>query len=221
MKNKLIFWGIFVAILSVVPITVLDTLNFSLVFKSPVLVSGLLLRTLGLTAFVLLFWQLMLGAYMERWINKFGGWVFNFHVLNGIVIYSLAILHPTMFLLSRYFIGVGADPIFIFLGFCIYCHTKFDFYYTLGRVGFWLITVGVLAGFFRKSTSFMRFNWRKFHVLNYVAFLIIGAHGYLLGTDYLTQPFFTFSIIAYLLVLYTVIRKLPSLFSFYKKWING
>jgi predicted ferric reductase len=162
----------------------------------------------------------MLGAFMERWINKFGGWVFNFHVFNGIVIYTLAILHPLAFLLSRHFIGAGLDPIFVFLGFCFYCQTKLDLYYTLGRIAFWLITIGVLAGFLRKSTPFMRFNWRKFHILNYVAFLIIGVHGYLLGTDFLTQPFFTFSIIAYLLVIYTIVRKLPNLILFCKKWLG-
>ncbi len=217
MKNKLIFWGIFIALLSIVPLTILPGVNLPVVLKFPAGVVGLALRSLGLTAFVLLFFQLMLGAYMERWINKFGGWVFKFHIFNGIAIYTLAILHPLAFLFSRYFLGIGADPIFIFLGFCIYCQTKLDFYYTLGRIAFWLLTIGVLAGFFRNATPFMRFNWRKFHILNYAAFLIIGVHEYLVGTDYMAQPFFAFSIIAYLLVLYTIVRKLPSIILFCKK----
>jgi len=221
MKNKLIFWGILLAMLSVVPLTILPSVDLPLVLKFPAGVAGLALRFLGLTSFVLLFFQLMLGAYMERCINRFGGWVFKFHIFNGIAIYSLIILHPLAFLFSRYFIGIGADPIFIFLGFCIYCQTKLDFYYTLGRISFWLLTIGVLAGFFRNINPFMRFNWRKFHVLNYVAFLIVGVHEYLLGTDYMTQPFFAFSIIAYLLVLYTVIRKLPNFILFCKKWLSN
>jgi methionine sulfoxide reductase heme-binding subunit len=221
MKNKLIFWGVLIAILSIVPLTVLPTVNLPLILKFPASTASLLLRLLGLTAFVLLFWQLMIGAYMERWINKFGGWVFKFHIFNGIAIYSLAILHPLAFLFSRYFIGIGADPIFIFLGFCVYCQTKLNLYYTLGRISFWLLTIGVLAGFFRSINPFMRFNWRKFHVLNYVAFLIVGVHEYLLGTDYMTQPFFAFSMIAYVLIIYTIVRKLPNLLSFYKKWMNS
>jgi DMSO/TMAO reductase YedYZ heme-binding membrane subunit len=221
MKNKLIFWGILIALLSIVPLTMLDSVNFSIAFKFPSGIASLLQRLLGLTAFVLMFWQLMLGAYMERWINRFGGWVFNFHVANGIVIYTLALLHPLAFLLFRHYIGIAIDPIYVFLGFCLYCQTKLDFYYTLGRIAFWLLTIGVLAGFFRKATPFMRFNWRKFHVLNYIAFLIVGVHEYLLGTDYMTQPFFYFSLIAYLLVIYTIIRKLPNLFNTYKKWISS
>jgi len=221
MKNKLIFWGVLIILLSIAPLTILDTLNFSIAFKFPAATTNLLMRFVGLTAFILLFWQLMIGAFMERWINKFGGWVFNFHVINGVVIYSLVFLHLLSLVLFRYFLGIGMDPIFVFLGFCIYCQTKSDFFYTLGRVAFWLITIGVLAGFFRKSTTFMRFNWRKFHMLNYMAFLIIGIHGYLLGTDFLIQPFFAFSIIAYLLVIYTIIRKLPDLLLFCKKWLKS
>jgi len=221
MKNKIIFWGILIALLSIVPLTLLDSVNLSTAFKLPLGIMNILQRFLGLTAFVLMFWQLMLGAYMERWINKFGGWVFNFHVLNGIVIYSLTFLHPLAFLFFRHFLGIGTDPIYIFLGFCLYCRTKLDFYYTLGRISFLLLTIGVIAGAFRKATPFMRFNWRKFHVLNYVVFLLAGVHGYLLGTDFMTQPFFFFSIIAYLLVIYTIVRKLPTLFSTYKKWINN
>jgi cytochrome b561 len=221
MKNKLIFFGILIALISIVPLTILPNINLSYALKFPVGVASLAIRFLGLTAFVLMFWQVMLASNMEKWINKLGGWVFNFHIINGIIIYSLIFLHLLALVLFRYFLGIGMDPIFVFLGFCFYCQTKLDFYYTLGRIAFWLLTVGVLAGFFRSLNPFMKANWRKFHVLNYVTFLIVGIHGYLLGTDYLTQPFFYFSIIAYLLVLYTIIRKLPNLFNTYKKWINS
>lgn len=221
MKNKLIFWAILIVLLSIVPLTILQNVSLSVVLKYPAEIANLAIRFLGLTAFVLLFWQIMLAANIEKWINKFGGWIFNCHIINGIVIYSVVSLHLLALTFFRYFLGIGMDPIFVFLGFCFYCQTKIDFYYTLGRITFWLLTVGVLAGFFRSLNPFMRANWRKFHVVNYVVFIFVGIHGYLVGTDYMTQPFFYFSIIANFLVLYTIVRKLPNLLSTYKKWINS
>jgi predicted ferric reductase len=221
MKNKLIFWAIFGFSLLLVPFTILQTPGILIALKFPLGISNLLQRVLGLVVFVLLFWQLMIGAYMQKFTDKLGGWIFSFHKTEGIIIYTLAFLHPVVFLFSRYFGGAGIDPIFVFLGFCLYCKTNLDFYYTLGRASFWLLTVGVLAGLYRAANSFMRANWRKFHVVNYIVFLTVGIHGFLLGSDFSQVPFIYFAAAAYLLVIYSVIRRLPGLFSFYKNWLNS
>jgi DMSO/TMAO reductase YedYZ heme-binding membrane subunit len=168
-----------------------------------------------------MFWQIMIGAYMEKITKKLGNWVFDFHVREGIIIYSLAVLHPLAFLLVNHFSGAGTDPIGIFLGVCLLCDPKYEYFYTLGRIAFWLLTIGVFAGFYRSATPFMKKNWRKFHVINYAVFLIAGVHGFFVGQDFKSKPFFYFAIIAYLLVIYTIVRKIPSLISSYKKWISS
>jgi hypothetical protein len=220
MKGKIIFWAILIGLLSLVPLTILQNIAPP-VLKYPASISNLIQRILGLTIFILMFWQIMLGAYMEKWTEKLGGWVLNFHIREGIIIYSLVILHPLVFVLFRHFSGQGTDPVFVYLGFCVFCQTQLDLYYTLGRTAFWLLTIGVLAGLFRASTPFMRVNWKKFHVVNYAVFLIVGIHGLSLGTDFRSMPFFAFAILAYLLVLFTIIRKIPNVFSTFKNWLNG
>lgn len=168
-----------------------------------------------------MFWQIMIGAYMKKLAEKFGEWIFNFHIREGIVIYSLAVLHPLAFLLANHFSGTGADPIDVFLGVCLLCDPKYEYFYTLGRVAFWLLTVGIFAGIYRSATPFMKKNWRKFHIINYVVFLVVGIHGYFSGPDIASKPFFYFVVVAYLLVIYTIIRKIPGLVTSYKKWISS
>jgi len=220
MRNKIIFWIILIAILGLVPLTILPTINFT-VIRLPSVALNVFQRFFGLTAFVLLFWQIIIGANMEKLTKKLGGWVFNFHVWEGIIIYFLLILHPLMFMFFQHFIGQGTDPINVFLGVCLFCDPKIEYFYTLGRVAFWLITIGVFAGLYRSANPFMKKNWRKFHVLNYFVFLLIGVHGFILGPDLPTKPFIYFAIPVYLIILYTIVRKLPGLFASYRKWISS
>lgn len=126
---------------------------------------------------------------MPYWTQKLGGWIFNFHVLEGITIYLLILGHPIFFMGYRYMIGQGFDPFYIFISVCALCKTKLDTYYNLGRIGFWFVTLAVGAGLFRTATPFMRMHWRKFHILNYFAFIIIGVHSLMLGSDVGTPPF--------------------------------
>jgi predicted ferric reductase len=220
MKNKIIFWVILIAILGLVPLTIVPTINFA-VIRLPSVVLNVLQRFFGLTAFVLMFWQIMVGANMEKFAKKVGDWIFNFHVWEGIVIYSLVVLHPLVFVFFQHFIGQGTDPINVFLGVCLFCDPKVEYIYTLGRVAFWLLTIGVFAGIYRSANPFMRKNWRKFHVLNYFVFLLIGIHGFILGPDLAVRPFIYFAIPAYLIVIYTIVRKFPALLASYKKWISS
>lgn len=221
MKEKIIFWLTFLSTLVIIVLTISPSIDINAISTYPSLISKLSLRSLGLLVYTLLFWQIMIGANMEKWIEKLGGWFFNFHVFLGIATYSFAILHLVSFLLFRYFLGVGFDPIFVFLGFCVFCQNKTDAFYSLGRFAFYFLTLAVFAGFFRSVNLFMRTNWRKFHIANYLVFFISGAHGFLLGTDFGLKPFFYFAIIANTLVIYTTIKKLPSLVSFYQRWLNS
>jgi predicted ferric reductase len=159
---------------------------------------------------------------MDRLTEKLGGWVFKFHVFEGVVIYSLAFLHPLFFMIFNHFIGSGWNPYLVFIDVCLLCQTRIDYYYTLGRISFWLLTITVFAGLFRKATPWLKVNWRKLHVINYAIFLIAGAHGFLIGTDFQCQPFYSFAIIAYAVVVGVVIFiEIPRLYKNFKRWLKG
>jgi predicted ferric reductase len=219
--KKFVFWVIFTILLLLIPITIIQSTLLALAFRSPVTISNFVQRVLGLTAFTLMFVQLLLGAFMFRLVEKFGGWVFKFHLFEGIIIYSLALLHPIALMFFNHYIGIGWDPYRVFINACFICQAPTEFYYTLGIVSFWLLTMTVLAADFRAATPWFRVNWRKLHVFNYVVFLLVGLHGFLLGTDFQVQPFYTFAIIAYAIVVGVVIFiELPRLYKNFRKWIQ-
>lgn len=219
-KNKIIFFIVFLALLALAPITVLLVTPVTIV--TPFIIARLILRILGLSAFILLFVQIILGFYMEKIINKLGPWIFNFHVAEGIATYIIILLHPVIYGISNYLLGHSIDPIGVFLGFCILCKPKIELYYTFGRVAFWLLTIAVLAARIRESTPWLRKNWRSLHILNYLVFLLVAIHGFLVGTDYTAIPFFIFAVPATVFTLYIVIfKKLPELYKNYMRWIRS
>ena len=193
------------------PLTIVKSSSLALAFANKSVLMNLIQRILALCAFILLFWQIIIGAYINRFTKKLGGWVFKFHVIEGVAVYLLVLMHPIFFVLTNYFGGRGLDPFYVFTQVCVLCSGT-ELFYTLGRVSFWLISITVFAGLFRAA---------KFHIINYLVFLIIGIHGFLIGTDFRVMPFFAFAIFAYLVVICVVIQKLPALFSFYKTWLNS
>lgn len=188
-KKKIIFWVIWLGLVSIGPITILKVTPFVSVVDNRILLVNFFQRILGLTAFSLIFIQIILGAFMPKLIEKLGAWVFRFHVIEGLTIYALIILHPLTFVLTNYFIGKGLDPFYVFVDICLLCKGPFEWLYNFGRIGFWLITAGILSGLFRASTPFMRIHWKKFHILNYLAFFFLWFHSLKLGTDIGTPPF--------------------------------
>jgi len=205
-----------------VPFTVLQKTPWELAVKNPANLTNFIQRCIGLAAFILLFVQLVLGVFMAKLTKIFGSWIFKFHVAEGIAAYTLVFLHPLIFMLFNYYTGLGWDPYAVFVNICLLCKTPLDYYYTLGRISFWLVTLAVGAAYFRNKNSWFEANWRKFHVLNYIAFLVIGAHGFLIGTDFVRQPFFTFAAVAYATFLCIVIFIEAS--RFYKNfnfWLKG
>src|SRR5688572_23349879 len=162
-KYKVIFYLIWLLIVSLGPIAILKNTPLSTLPGHPALIMNFLQRMVGLLAFSLLFIQIILGSFMEKWTQKFGGWIFNFLIIEGILIYCLVFAHPIFFMIYRYLIGLGLYPFYIFTSVCVLCHTKMDLYYSLGRVSFWLITTAVFVGLFRTANPFLRIHWKKFH----------------------------------------------------------
>ena len=220
--KKIIFFVILAILLLLVPVTALHTTPLALVLKNNATLTNYIQRVFGLSAFILLFEQLILGAFMDNLTKKLGGWVFRFHVIEGAIVYFLVFLHPLFLIIFNHFIGAGWDPYRVFINACLLCQTPLEYYYTLGIVSFWLLTIAVFAGLFRHANPWLKANWRKLHVLNYVVFLIVGAHGFLIGTDFRTQPFYTFAIMAYAVVVGMVVFiELPRLYKNYRSWLKS
>lgn len=169
-------------------IAVVENTNFDLISNNQTLLLRFLLRVAGVVAFELLFFQIILGSFMNKLIQIFGGWIFSLHILQGILTFTLLAIHPLFLVLFNYKVFGRFDPFYAYVDLCGICKTADDYYLTLGRVAFWLVLIAVTAAKFRTIPP-LRKNWRMFHVLNYVAFLLVAIHAKLLGTDVNTAPF--------------------------------
>jgi predicted ferric reductase len=149
---------------------------------------NLLQRLTGLLAFTLLSFQIVLGTMMPKFIEKMGGWIFNFHLTEGLGAWGIMLLHPTLLVFLNYRIEGASLALLTFL-------PRFspsqEIWYSFGKFALILVTIAVLAGYFREK-PLLRKNWRKFHILNYFAFVFVAIHAYFSGTDAWTPPFFWF-----------------------------
>ena len=189
LSKKIFFILVWLLLIVLSVISPVKEFKFVLASKNQVLLIGLFQRILGLLAFTLLFIQIFLGAFMGRLTEKLGEWVFNFHLFNGKLLYTLILLHPALYMLYLFKIKGVLDPFYIYSDLCVLCKGNFEHFYNLGRVALWLITAGIIAAVFRASHPFLKKNWHKFHLLNYFAFFLIAIHSKVLGTDISTTPF--------------------------------
>ena len=207
--NFFIFWAI---LLSLAPVTVY--LNG---FYTPL---NTIQRLTGLWVFTLLFVQIILGSFMTQITEKLGGWIYRFHIFQGFLIYFLILMHMLSFVFISYFAGKSFDPFYVFVDVCVLCNNKFEYYFNFGRVAFWFITLAVFAGFFRTFHPFLRVHWRKFHVLNYFAFILVGAHSLFVGSDIGTFPFSIIHGPSLLVATGILVVKAKGAISFLKKLLN-
>ena len=169
--------------------------------------SSFILRLSGVLIFQLLFFQIVLGSKIRWFRQKFGSFVFPFHIFQGMVVYFLILLHTLAVLILNYQLKGVVDPFYVFSDVCLLCPKPIEFYYTLGRLSFWLISLAILAGIFR-TRSWWRKNWRKFHWLNYLVFFLIAAHAWFVGSDMISKPFVWFFWFAVVLVGVFFLQKL-------------
>lgn len=142
------------------------------------------LRLTGLFAFILIFIQIMLGAFMNYWRTVFGPKILNFHMREGIVAYGLILAHPAFFLLNALLANIP-NPLGLLVP---RFSTAYETYLSFGKIGFILLTIAIFAARFR-NVGFLQRHWRKFHILNYIAFWLIFVHSFNLGSDTHTTPF--------------------------------
>ena len=193
MRNrKLLFILVWLLLIVLSVVSPIKDIKFVLASKNQALLINLLQRFLGLLAFTLLFIQIFMGAYMEKLEEKLGKWVFKFHLFNGVLVYFLIFLHPAFYMLFLYKIKGVLDPFYIYSDLCVLCKGNLEYFYNFGRVALWLITAGIIAAVFRGADPFMKKNWRKFHLLNYLAFFLVAIHLRGVGTDAVVMPFYAF-----------------------------
>ncbi len=207
MKLKLSLFIVWLVILLSGLFTVLRTIkDFSITQNIPLLIN-ILQRTVGLLAFSLLFIQIILGAFMQKWKEKLGAWIFRFHIIQGAVAYALVLAHPLLFLAYNFKIRGVFDPFYVFTDFCLLCPRPIELYYTFGRIAFWFISLAILAAILRTETWWRR-NWRKFHILNYFVFFLVAGHAFFVGTDVGLAPFSYFYWFAIATVVFSLLYKL-------------
>lgn len=203
---KLLFYLIWLAVLLVGPYAVFTNTPLSVVMENQVLLVNFLQRLVGVIAFSLVFSQVMIGSLMTPLTQKLGGFIYKFHVTEGILTYLLILTHPLLFILFNYKVGSGVDPFYVFTDICVICKPQIEYYYTFGRVAFWFLTIAVGAAYFR-THPLLRLHWFKFHILNFLAFYLIALHAYFVGTDTHGGPFKWFFWGAILTVTGTILYK--------------
>ena len=189
MKNKLIFAILYILLLSIGVFTVYKNIPFGHVAFTNAYLANIAQRVLGLTIFSMLFVQICLGFFIKKLTEKFGGWIYTFHMFEGITIYALVIGHISSFILFNYFTGHGFDPFYAFVDICVLCDPAREYYLTFGRLAFWFMTTIVATALLRTQTPFLRLHWKKFHYFNYLVFLFGAVHSIGLGTDIGTSPY--------------------------------
>ena len=163
---------------------------------------NLLQRITGMLALGLITLQIYLGA------SRKAIW---FHRINGILAYIFVFLHPLLLVFYDYVAFGRFDPLYVFVDVCLLCDSIRESLINLGRIAFYLITVAVIAIKFREFSSWLKTNWRKLHVLNYLAFYFVSFHSINIGTDSKSSLFLVYFWICQIIVLCSIIQKLKTL----------
>ena len=137
---------------------------------------------------------------MGHWVQMIGAKAYKYHITEGLVTYGFILAHPFMQALLDYKVAGFLGALLTFL-------PGRDIDLSLGKIALLLITIGVIAGYFRTKPFFRR-HWLKFHYLNYAAFYLIAVHSWGEGTDIGTTPFVWVFWSAVSLVSFTVVYKL-------------
>ena len=142
------------------------------------------LRLAALYGITLLFIQLILGAFMQPLTKVFPG-LLRWHMVEGIISYGIILSHPMLYTIyTSKTIGIFNPLLTLWPNFSV----QNEFYISFGRVALYLLTIGILAGLFRRS-SFLSRHWRKFHILNYIVFVLVLWHSWNIGSDTHATPF--------------------------------
>lgn len=160
-----------IILISFLPIFIFT--DFGKLSQIPELVLPTIGHLFGLSGAIMLTWQLLLGArgVVSRWIPDLI-WVNSIHRFIGTYGFLAICVHPTLMVI--YYSQIGLNLISFKLT------TPFDYYKTLGTIGFFLLAfVWILSAIIRGRVGFRW--WKKFHLLAYVVLPLILIHSLGIG----------------------------------------
>lgn len=127
-------------------------------------------RAAGTLGYLFIFLAIVSSEYMARTKKILGaGFIQAHHSLARLGV-LLIIIHPLAFAFEEQSIQVFL-PVFYPLN---------DFLKLAGRPALYLFLLAAGVAVYRKKYR----SWRKFHYLNYLAFLMVSVHAVMIGTDF-------------------------------------
>lgn len=119
-------------------------------------------------------------------------------------------------IISRYLYNSDFDPFYVYTDACVLCDGIYEHYINLGRIGFYFVTIAVIAAKFKYVNSWLKDNWRKLHLLNYVAFYAVSIHAYNIGTDFSKTIFIYLFWLCQIIVAGVILKRVKSTTNFSK-----
>jgi len=179
-RKRVTVFLIWLTVILIPWVYIISTTSVNLLFSNNLVLLNVFQRITGLTAFSLLFFQIML--------------------FQGIISYGFVLIHPIFYFVIS-FEASGILPWLPDLS------TYQGVGLTYARIAFFLITLSVIASYFRTQPFFRR-NWRAFHMINYFSFFLVAMHAYRVGSDIKTIPFSIIFWVYVLIVSLTVLFKI-------------
>ena|SRR3989344_5264897 len=202
-SRKNLFYLLWFLVLTSPFITVFKNTEITKVFSNDLILLNVIQRIAGLLAFTLISIQIVIGLFMEKWVQVVGSKAYRVHIVQGILTYGLVLFHPMMEMAIVYNLTQN------FLNSLAVILPRFDsqreVYLVYGKTALLLMTFAVTAAYFR-TKPFFRQNWKKFHILNYFVFYSVFLH-MRVGTDITTAPFVWVSWAALFFVTWGLIYK--------------
>ena len=203
--KKYFITAIFLILLVLPFIVVLNSTPLFFSSKNALVTTNVFQRITGLVALSLIFTLIMLGAFLSKWEQIIGAKAYKIHTTLGLMSYGFILIHPFLnslltFQITNSFGAVLAD---IF----VEAKSKNGVLLVFGRIALILLTIGVTAGYFR-TKPFFRKNWKIFHILNYLAFILVAIHSKGLGSDINSFPYNYLYWIFVICVFITLVYKL-------------
>ncbi len=146
---------------------------------NPAALSYRLFRLAGLTAFTLMAFQILTGPYMRLWESLYGADFYRFHAHEGLLALLLALLHPSLLLIS---LAYSKTPLSRFAQ-----GAPLQFYF--GPLALLVMLVTASTAGLAVILNRPRFKrvWHAIHLANYAAFILVFFHSVAIGAD-LTSP---------------------------------
>jgi predicted ferric reductase len=181
-QRKYFWFTLWLILILVGPVTVLKNTSINTALSNNIQLLNVFQRITGLLAFVMLFSQIILGGFMDKWVQILGSKAYKWHVTQGLVAYGFIFVHPLLYIIpSVNSTGILRSIIPIY-------SNPFELALTLGRIALVLLIIGLISAYFR-TKPFFRKNWRIFHMLNYFSFFLVFFHARGIGSDVYSYPF--------------------------------